>query len=183
MATQTLLTHYRQKVSPALQSELKLTHPLAVPTVEKIIVNVSFGKHLKDSGFQENAVKTITRVTGQQPIMTKAKKSISAFKLREGTVIGAKVTLRGRRMWEFLEKLIRVTLPRVRDFHGLDPKGFGRGRSITIGITEHTAFPEIRSDEVENIHGLEITIVTTARNAAAAEALLRHLGLPLISVK
>jgi len=171
---------YRTKVAPALQTQLKLKSRLAVPTVSKIVINVGFGKHLKDPKHQETVVDTLRRITGQQPLMTKAKQSVSAFKLRQGMVIGAKVTLRGRRMWEFLDKFIHVTLPRVRDFQGIDPKGFGRSGTLTVGMHEHTAFPEIRSDEVEHIHGMEISIVTTAPNPSSGAELLRHLGFPLI---
>lgn len=170
---------YRRDVAPALQQELGLTNRLAIPTIEKIVVNVGFGKHLKDAKQAETVFQTLTRITGQKPVATKAKKSISAFKVRAGMVIGAKVTLRGERMWEFLDKFINVTLARVRDFHGVDPKGFGHGGTLTVGIREHIAFPEIRGDEVEHIHGLEVSIVTTARRADRAEALLRKLGFPL----
>ena len=173
-----LHTLYREKVAPALQSELALTNRLAVPTLEKVVLNIGYGKHLKDSKHQETAIKTLERVTGQKPILTKAKKSIAAFKLREGMVIGAKVTLRGEQMWEFMDKFINITLARVRDFHGIDPKGFGQSGVLTVGIKEHIAFPEIGSDEVENLHGLEISIVTTAKNRQAGELLLRKLGFP-----
>lgn len=179
MAAQ-LLTTYQKDVRAKLQTALGLSNMQAVPTVSKIVLNVGFGKHLKDPKHQENVLKTLERVTGQKPLQTKAKKSIAAFKLRTGMVIGAKVTLRGQRMWEFLDKLIRVTLPRVRDFHGIDPKGFGQSGNLTLGIKEHTAFPEIRSDEVEHQHGLEITIVTTATSPAAAQQLLTELGFPFM---
>lgn len=151
---------------------------MAVPTVAKIVINVGFGKHLKDSKMQDTVVKTLERITGQKPALTKAKKSISAFKLREGMIIGAKVTLRGERMWEFLDKLVNVSLARVRDFHGVDPKGFGQSGNFTLGITEHIVFPEVGSDEVENLHGLEISIVTTTRDRPVAESLLTKLGFP-----
>ncbi len=169
---------YRDTTAPALQQELGLSNRMAVPTLEKIVINVGFGKHLKDPKHQENVLKTLERVTGQKPLLTKAKKSISAFKLREGMIIGAKVTLRGERMWEFMDKFINITLARVRDFHGIDPKSFGKSANLTIGMREHTAFPEIRSDEVEHLHGLEITIVTTAADATGGRALLTKLGFP-----
>lgn len=169
---------YRQDVVPALQKEFSYPNRLAVPTVAKIVVNIGYGRHLKDPKHQETVLKTLTRITGQKPILTKAKKSISAFKLREGMEIGAKVTLRGERMWEFLDKFINVSLARIRDFHGINPKGFGRGGILTVGIREHIVFPEIHSDEVEHLHGLEVTIVTTAKDRAAGESLLRHLGFP-----
>jgi large subunit ribosomal protein L5 len=137
------------------------------------------GKGLKDAKFIETAENTLTRIAGQKPVTTKARKSISGFKIREGNVVGMKVTLRGQRMWDFLEKLIKVSLPRVRDFRGLSPKGFdGRG-NYSLGLKEHTAFPEISSDEIELIHGLQVTVATTAENDDVAKALLTHLGLPL----
>lgn len=179
MALPRLQNHYRTKAVPALLTELKLTQRLAVPTITKIVINVGFGKHLKDPKHQETVVSTLRRITGQQPLLTKAKQSVSAFKLRQGMVIGAKVTLRGRRMWEFLDKFIHVTLPRVRDFQGIDPKGFGQSGNLTVGMKENTAFPEIRSDEVEHLHGLEITIVTSAKSPVVGVALLRQLGFPL----
>lgn len=169
---------YRDTVVPALRKEHGLTNPMAVPTVSKIVLNAGFGKHLKDTKMQEASVKTLERITGQKPVLTKAKKSISAFKLREGMVIGAKVTLRGERMWEFLDKLINVSLARVRDFHGVDPKGFGTSGNFTLGIKEHIVFPEIGSDEIENLHGLELSIVTTAKGRPMAQSLLKKLGFP-----
>ena len=178
-----LQKRYRQTVVPALQAEFKLDNVLAVPTVKCIILNASFGKFLKDNKLQDAVVSTLTRVSGQRPVLTKAKKSISAFKLRQGTVIGAMVTLRGSRMWEFLDKFINVSLARVRDFHGLDPQSLGQGGSLTVGLKEHIVFPEIRSDEVEHLHGLEVTIVTTADNRRLAQALLTKLGFPFSSPK
>lgn len=173
-----LLEHYRKNVVPALQKEFAVKNVLALPTVSKVVVNVGFGKHLKDPKHQETVVKTLARITGQKPVLTAAKKSISAFKLRQGMTVGAKVTLRGERMWEFLDKFMNVALARVRDFHGVDPKGFGRGSTLTVGVQEHIVFPEIRSDEVEHLHGLEVTIVTTAPDRAQAQALLAKLGFP-----
>lgn len=172
---------YRTDVVPALQKEFSYPNRLAVPTVEKIVLNVGFGKHLKDPKHQETVVKTLTRISGQKPVLTKAKKSISAFKLRTGMEIGAKVTLRGERMWEFLDKFINVTLARIRDFHGIDAKGFGRHGILTVGIREHIVFPEIHSDEVENLHGIEASIVTTAATSQEATALLRKLGFPFMN--
>lgn len=169
---------YLDTVVPALKKEHGFTNPMAVPTVDKIVLNIGYGKYLKDTKMQDAAVKTLERITGQKPVLTKAKKSISAFKLRAGMTIGAKVTLRGERMWEFLDKLMNVSLARVRDFHGIDPKGFGQSGNFTLGIKEHIVFPEIGSDEVENLHGLEVSIVTSARGRAVAESLLTKLGFP-----
>lgn len=172
-----LLTLYRKNV-PSLAADLGVKNNLAVPTVKKIVVNIGFGKHLKDPKHQETVMDTLARITGQKPLPTKAKKSIASFKIRDGMVIGAKVTMRGQRMWEFLDKFINITLPRVRDFHGIDPKGFGGSANLTVGIKEHTAFPEIRSDEVEHLHGLEVTVVTNAAAQAGAQKLLTRLGFP-----
>lgn len=173
-----LLTKYRHSVVPALQKEFGLTNTLAVPTVKKIVLNVGFGQHLKDAKHEETVLKTLERISGQHPVRTKAKKSVAAFKIRQGQVIGAMVTLRGQRMWEFLDKFINVTLARVRDFHGVDPKAIGQSGTITVGIKENIAFPEIRSDEVEHLHGLEVTIVTSAARRDQAQALLKKLGFP-----
>lgn len=170
--------HYRAKAIPALRQQFNFPNVMAIPTVEKIVLNVGFGKNIKDNQAQTTAMSTLERITGQHPVTTKAKKSISAFKLREGAVIGTKVTLRGERMWEFLDKLINVTLPRVRDFHGISPKSLGQSGTLTLGFREHIVFPEIRSDEIEHLHGLEVSIVTTAKNKDHAFALLTQLGFP-----
>lgn len=175
--------HYRKHVVPELKKEFGYTSPMAVPQVTRVVLNSGFGRFLKDSRHQETVVKTLERIAGQKPVLTKAKKSIAAFKLREGQVIGAKVTLRGERMWEFLDKLINIALPRVRDFHGIDPKGLGQGGQITVGVKEHIVFPEIGSDEVENVHGLEVTIITSAANRTEAASLLSKLGFPFQTVK
>lgn len=173
-----LHAHYRQHVIAAMQKKFSYRNVMAVPTVKNLVINIGFGRQTKDSHAQTTATKTLERVTGQKPVLTKARKSISAFKLREGTVIGAKVTLRGERMWEFLDKFFNVTLARIRDFHGLDPKGLNRG-TFTVGIREHIVFPEIQSDEIEHLHGLEVSINTTARTPAEGLALLTELGFPL----
>lgn len=179
--TPRLLDHYRKTVVPALTKEFSYPTPMAVPTVTRVVINVGYGRHLKDNKHQETVLKTLERISGQKPVMTKAKKSIAAFKLREGMIIGAKVTLRGARMWEFLDKFMNVTLARVRDFHGVDPKSMGQSGNVTVGVKEHIAFPEIRSDEVENLHGLEVTVVTTAKNRLEGQALLVNLGFPFIT--
>lgn len=174
---------YRKECIPTLQQQFGYKNVLAVPTVDKIVLNVGFGKHTKDAQLQTTAMKTLERISGQKAVPTKAKKSISAFKLRAGTVVGAKVTLRGERMWEFLDKLINVTLARVRDFHGLSPAGLGQQGTMTIGFREHLVFPEIRSDEIEHLHGLEVSIVTTAKTSNVAQALLTKLGFPFTTVR
>lgn len=174
--------HYRQNVVPELKKDFGYTSTMAVPTVTRVVINSGFGRMTKDGKFQETVAKTLERISGQKAVMTKAKKSVAAFKLREGQVIGGKVTLRGERMWEFLDKFINVTLPRVRDFHGIDPKGLGQSGHITVGLREHIVFPEIGSDEIENLHGLEVTILTSAKNRPAAEKLLSKLGFPFQTV-
>ncbi len=170
---------YKTDVLPKLKEEFGLKNIHAVPTVETITLNVGLGPGLKDGKFLETAENTLTRITGQQPVKTKARKSVSGFKIREGNVVGMKVTLRGKRMWDFLEKMIKVSLPRVRDFRGLSAKAFDGQGNYSIGLKEHIAFPEISSEEIELIHGLQVTIATSAQNDEQAKALLTHLGLPL----
>ncbi len=172
-------TFYKTEVVPKIQKEFGYKNVHAVPTVKSISLNIGLGSGLKDAKFLETAEKTLTRITGQKPVSTKSRKSISGFKIREGMVVGMKVTLRGKRMWDFLGKLIWVSLPRVRDFRGLPPGAFdGRG-NYSIGFKEHIAFPEIKSDEIEVIHGLQVTIATSAKNDEEARSLLKHMGLPL----
>jgi large subunit ribosomal protein L5 len=174
----TLQATYKKEVIPALQKEFGYPNPNAVPTVKQIVVNAGVGLGLKEAKFLETAENTLRRITGQRPVKMLARKSISAFKIRKGNVVGLKVTLRGPRMWNFLQKLVQVTFPRVRDFRGLSAKSFdGRG-NYSVGFSEHIAFPEIRSDEIEVIHGLQVTIGTSAQSDAEARALLSHLGFP-----
>lgn len=169
---------YKKEVIPALQKEFGYPNPNAVPTVTSIVVNAGVGLGLKEAKFLETAESTLRRITGQRPVKMLARKSISAFKIRKGNVVGLKVTLRGPRMWNFLEKLVKITFPRVRDFRGLAVKSFdGRG-NYSVGFPEHMAFPEIRSDEIEVVHGLQVTIGTSAQTDAEARALLSHLGFP-----
>ena len=172
-------TFYQKEVVPKLTAEFGVKNSHAVPTVKAVTLNVGLGSGLKDAKFLETVEKTLTRISGQKPVMTKSRKSIAGFKIREWLVVGMKVTLRGKRMWDFIEKLIRVTLPRVRDFRGLSPAAFdGQGNS-SIGFKEQMAFPEVRSDEIELIHGLQVTIATTAESDDQARSLLKHLGMPL----
>ncbi len=173
-----LREYYKKEVIPQLKSEFGYTNNLAVPKLEKVVFNAGLGKGLKDSGFIENVENTLTRITGQKPVKTKAKKSISNFKIREGMVIGMKVTLRGEKMYDFVEKLIKITLPRVRDFRGLSLKSIDKEGNLNIGIKEHIAFPEIQADEIEKLHGLEMAIVSTAKNREEGEALFKALGFP-----
>ena len=169
---------YSKKVVSELKDKLNYKNNLQVPRLEKVILNVGLGKGLKDSTFIDNVESTLTRISGQKPAKTKAKKSISNFKIRQGMVVGMKVTLRGRRMYDFVEKLIKVTLPRVRDFRGLNWSSVDNEGNLNIGIKEHISFPEIRSDEIEKLHGLEIAIVTTAKDREHAQALFSALGFP-----
>jgi large subunit ribosomal protein L5 len=169
---------YREELLPKLQRELGLANPMQVPRLEKIVVNMGIGDALKDSRMLEAAVEDLTTITGQKPIVTKARKSIAGFKLREGSAIGAKVTLRGDRMWEFLDRLIATAIPRIRDFRGLNPRAFDGHGNYTLGLTEQLIFPEIDYDKVAKVRGMDITIVTTARTDDEGRALLVALGFP-----
>lgn len=174
-----LKVKYEQEVRPLLMKELRYTNELAVPRIEKVVLNVGLSKGLKDKRYVDVAVDTFKRITGQKPVLTKAKKSISNFKIRKGMVVGAMVTLRGARMYDFLDRLVYIAFPRMRDFHGLDvSKGFDNHGNYNIGIREHIIFPEIGSDEVEHIHGFEVSITTTARSKEQALSLFRLLGFP-----
>jgi large subunit ribosomal protein L5 len=169
---------YKKEVVPSLMEKYNYRTVMLVPKIEKIVVNMGVGDALANSKNLEAAVSDLAKITGLKPIETKAKKSIAAFKVREGHKIGCKVTLRGKRMYEFLDKLISIGLPRVRDFRGLSSKSFdGRG-NYTIGIKEQLIFPEINFDEVEKVRGMDIVIVTTAKNNEEAFELLKELGVP-----
>ncbi|MEE2987003.1 MAG: 50S ribosomal protein L5 [Nitrospinota bacterium] len=170
---------YNEKVKGLVYKELGLQNVMETPKLEKIVVNMGLGEALQNSKLIESGVDQLKVITGQMPVVTRAKKSIANFKLREGSPIGVKATLRGERMYEFFERLVSFTLPRVRDFKGLSPKAFdGRG-NYSIGLKEQLIFPEINFDKIENIKGMNITICTTARTDEQARCLLRHLGLPL----
>ncbi|MFA5953943.1 MAG: 50S ribosomal protein L5 [Patescibacteria group bacterium] len=170
--------YYTSTVLPKLMQEFGYTNVHQAPRVAKVVVHVGTGPGLTDAKFLETAIETLRRITGQQPVKTLARKSISNFKIREGMVIGLKVTLRGKRMDDFLQKLVNIALPRVRDFRGISKKVVDRTGNATIGFKEHLVFPEIRSDEVERIHGLEVIIDTTAKNHEEGIALLTALGFP-----
>lgn len=169
---------YQKTVVPSLKAQFGYKNDLAAPKILKVIVAVGIGKSKDDPKFAEGAEGTLLRITGQKPLTTLAHKSISAFKVREGMKVGLKVTLRGKRMWDFLSKLVTITLPRVRDFRGLSDKGFDRQGNFNIGFKEHLVFPEIKSDEVEKLHGLEVAIATSAKNKEEGLALLKQLGFP-----
>jgi large subunit ribosomal protein L5 len=170
---------YAKETVPALHKALDEKNRLALPRLVKVIVSSGVGRATQDSKHLETVTNNITAITGQKPVVTRARKSVAGFKLREGMPIGVKVTLRGEMMFEFLDRLIQVTLPRVRDFRGLNPKAFDGQGNYSIGLREVSVFPETSEVEPGDSHGLEITIVTTAEEAEGAEALLRSLGLPL----
>jgi len=169
---------YRSEVVPALMKEFEYGNVMQVPRLEKVVVNMGVGTAVQDPKTLDGAVRDLTAITGQKPVITRAKRSIAAFKIREGMRIGCKVTLRGERMYSFLDKLFNVTLPRVRDFQGISPNSFdGRG-NFAMGMREQLTFPEIEYDKVDRTRGMDIIITTTARTDEEARALLRHLGLP-----
>jgi large subunit ribosomal protein L5 len=169
---------YREQLVPALKKELGYRNVMQVPRLEKIVVNVGLGEALQNAKALDAAVQDITTITGQRPIVTRARKSIASFKLREGNPIGVKVTLRGDRMWDFLDRLCNVALPRQRDFRGISADSFdGRG-NYSLGLHEQLIFPEIDYDSIDKIRGFEVTIVTTAETDEEGYQLLRHLGMP-----
>jgi large subunit ribosomal protein L5 len=173
-----LKARYREDVVPRLQRELDLSNPMQVPRLEKVTINMGVGEALKDGRMLETAVEDLQTITGQKAVITKARKSIAGFKLREGSAIGAKVTLRGDRMWEFIDRLVTIAIPRIRDFRGLNPKAFDGHGNFTLGLTEQLIFPEIDYDKVAKVRGMDITVVTTATNDDAGRALLIALGFP-----
>jgi len=169
---------YTQEISPALMNAFGLGNEMQIPRVQKVVINIGLGEALDNPKALEAAVGDLATITGQRPVQTKARKSIANFKLREGRIIGTKVTLRGERMWSFLDRLLNVALPRVRDFRGVSPNAFdGRG-NYTLGLRDQLVFPEIEYDKIDKLRGLEITIVTTAGNDEQARALLQMLGMP-----
>jgi len=169
---------YRKEVSPALLKAFGLKNVMQVPRIQKVVVNIGLGEALDNPKLLESASSDLMQITGQKPIQTKARRSIANFKLREGRLIGTKVTLRGDRMWAFLDRLLNVALPRVRDFRGVSGNSFdGRG-NYTLGLKDQLVFPEIEYDKIEKLRGMEITIVTTARSDEEARALLQLLGMP-----
>ena len=169
---------YNTDIVPALRKTFDLTNIMQVPRITKVVVNIGMGEALDNPKSLESAVADLTTVTGQKPVMTKARKSIANFKLREGRLIGTKVTLRGDRMWAFLDRLLSTALPRVRDFRGVSPNAFdGRG-NYTLGLRDQLIFPEIEYDKIDKLRGMEVTIVTTAKDDDQARALLQLLGMP-----
>ena len=169
---------YRQEVVPALQKEFSYKNPMQVPTLNKVVVNIGMGEVIQNAKAMDAAVADLAAITGQRPVITRAKKSVAAFKLREGMQIGCMVTLRGDRMYYFLDKLINVALPRIRDFQGISPDAFdGRG-NYTLGLREQLVFPEIDYDKIDKLRGMEISIVTTAHSDQEGRRLLALLGMP-----
>jgi large subunit ribosomal protein L5 len=173
-----LLRRYRDEVVPELAREFEYDNVMQVPRIDKIVINIGIGEAKDDAKALDAAVGDVKVISGQQPVVIKARKSVAAFKLRAGMPVGIKATLRGRRMWYFLEKLIAVALPRIRDFRGVDPDGFdGRG-NYSLGLREQIVFPEVDYDKIDKLRGLEVSIVTTARTDEEARSLLARLGMP-----
>ena len=176
--TPRLLEQYRETIVPKLKDEFSYSNVHQVPVMTKIVVNMGIGEAAANPKLIENAAAELTLITGQKPVVRKARKSVANFKLREGQAIGCSVTLRGVRMWEFFDRLMNVSLPRVRDFKGLSPKAFdGRG-NYSLGVREQLIFPEVDYDKIEHVTGMNVTICTTARNDAEGKSLLTHLGVP-----
>ena len=173
-----LQEHYETTVRPALQDEFKYKSPMQVPKLDKIVINMGVGEASQDKKLIKGAIEDLTSISGQKPVVTKAKKSIATFKLRDGMTVGCKVTLRHERMYEFLDRLVNIALPRVRDFRGLNGKSFDGNGNYALGIKEQIVFPEIEVDKVDRISGLDITFVTTAKTDEEALALLKAFGMP-----
>jgi large subunit ribosomal protein L5 len=173
-----LKQRYREQIAPSLTEQFGFANPMQVPRVVKVVVNMGVGDAARDSKLIEGAVRDLTAITGQKPVVTKARKSIAQFKLREGMPIGTHTTLRGDRMWEFLDRLVSVALPRIRDFRGLSPRQFDGKGNYTFGLNEQSMFHEIDQDRIDRVRGMDITVVTTATNDDEGRALLRGLGFP-----
>ena len=169
---------YRERIRAEVGQQLGISNPMRVPRLEKVVINMGVGDALKDGRMLEAAVEDLETITGQKPVITKARKSIAGFKLREGQQIGAKVTLRGDRMWEFIDRLVSISIPRIRDFRGLNPNAFDGHGNYTLGLTEQLIFPEIDYDKVAKVRGMDITVVTTADDDEEGRALLVALGFP-----
>ncbi len=174
----TLKEHYEQNLRPQLQEKFSFTNVMDIPKVEKVVLNMGLGEAVQNPKIVEKAASELTSIAGQKAVVTRAKKSIATFKLREGMPIGARVTLRQERMYDFLSKLVNIALPRVRDFRGISPKGFDGNGNYSMGVTEHLIFPEIDYDKIDKIRGLNITIVTTAKNDEQGRELLSLIGMP-----
>ena len=173
-----LLDQYNTTIASSLASKYGIKNKMAIPRLEKIVINMGVGRATQDKAVLEAAVDSLAKISGQKPLVTRAKVSVSGFRLREGNEIGCKVTLRGRRMYEFLDRLISVALPRIRDFRGLNPNSFDGNGNYTLGLAEQVVFPEIDADRLHHTQGMDITIVTTAEDDDSARQLLRALGFP-----
>ncbi len=173
-----LKTKYQKEIIPQLREKFAYDNIFLIPKFRKVVINVGFGRHNKEKAYIDNVEKTLIRISGQKPVFTKAKKSISSFKIREGMVIGAMVTLRGDRMYDFLDKLINISFPRVRDFRGISEKSVDKQGNLTIGFKENSAFPEVKVDDINNIHGLEIIVDSSAENKEEGLELFRLAGFP-----
>jgi large subunit ribosomal protein L5 len=178
MAEPRLKERYRDEVAPALLQEFGYTSPMAVPTVQKIVLNIGLGEALTNTRALDAAVGDLATITGQKPVVTRAKRSIAQFKVREGNPIGAMVTLRGDRKWEFLDRFISIALPRIRDFSGLSDKGFEGHGNYSVGLREQLVFPEIDYDKIDRVRGLQVNIVTSAQTDREGKRLLELLGMP-----
>ena len=173
-----LKDRYREEIAPALQEQFGMQNPMRIPKLEKIIVNMGVGEAAQDSRRLDSAMEDLARITGQKPQLRRARKSVAGFKIREGMPVGVRATLRGERMWEFLDRLVSIALPRVRDFRGINPNAFdGRG-NFALGLREQTIFPEVSYDSIDSMRGLDVAVVTTAETDEEAQELLRMLGMP-----
>jgi large subunit ribosomal protein L5 len=169
---------YRAEIRPSLKDKFEIENPMRIPTIEKIVVNMGVGEAAADSRKMDGAMADLTKITGQKPQLRRARKSIAGFKIREGMPVGARVTLRGERMWEFLDRLVSVALPRVRDFRGVSPRSFDGSGNYALGLREQIIFPEISYDSIDATRGLDVAIVTTAETDEEGRELLRQLGMP-----
>jgi len=169
---------YKKEIIPALKEKLGYKNDLETPRLLKVVLNVGFGRHAKEKAYIDNVVKSLAKISGQKPILNKARKSISSFKIREGMTIGASVTLRSDRMYDFVDKLINLSFPRVRDFRGISLKSVDRQGNLTVGFKEHLSFPEIHPDEIDNSFGLEISLTTSAKTKEEGEELFKLMGFP-----
>ena len=173
-----LLDLYKKDIATAMAAKYNLDNPMAIPKIDKIVINMGVGRATQDKAQLDIAADSLSKISGQKPQITKAKTSVSGFRLREGNDIGCKVTLRGRRMYEFLDRLISIALPRIRDFRGVNPNSFDGHGNFSLGLAEQVVFPEIDADKIQHAQGMDITIVTTATNDEQARELLRHFGIP-----
>jgi large subunit ribosomal protein L5 len=169
---------YQKQIVPAIEEKFGIKNPMLVPRLTKVVINIGFGHHVKEKEYMASVEKGLTKISGQKPVFTAAKKSISAFKIREGLLIGCKVTLRGQRMYDFVEKLVGITFPRVRDFRGINDKSVDRDGNMTVGFKDFSAFPEIHAEDVDNVFGLEVCLGTTAKDREKGLELFRLIGFP-----